>query len=708
MSIYSVSPLICSLLALSFGFFVYFHNRKSQVNISFGLLCLSTFWWQFSWFILFNIQDRSLVSCLTKIGYTGIIWIPFTFYHFVIYWLGLHKEKILLYLSYILGFVFLVILWSSDLFLKGFYEYRWGYYPKAGLLHPLYLAILSIVAARVFWVLGLSLKTRNLSAVQRNQFKYTITSFAIYTLASIDFIINYGIEFYPFGFSFVILSLFLVAYAIFKYRLMDINVVFARASIFIIVYALVLGIPFSLVSWGRLWLVNVFGQYWFLGPMIILLGSATAGPFIYQYLRKRAEDLILKDQRRYQGILHNLSKSMIRIKDLDALIATVTLTMVDIVKVDFAAIYLKEDEYKSYQLKRYYPKEAKGRFQEFIPFEHSLAKILFLKKSPISGGDIGPQDKVDLDSGIIVPYLVEESLLGFLVLGAKSKGQMYTTDDILILETISYSTSLAIENCRFWKEIETKQRKARLQEMDAYSYSLAHEIDNPVQVVIGQTDLLKKYLLKDIPEERRKDTLEAYEYILEAAKRVSGMVKAIRDFGSPATGELKPLKLNDVVESFSKLYLPQFKTNTVYFEKHLPDGDICIKGEKAELMQVLVILANNSIHALLDTKEKKITLKAEPLNQDKVRIIFSDNGYGIKKEDLEIIFKPFVTTKASTEGTGMGLANAIKIIEKHKGRIWAESEGKGKGASFYIELPVAQDTKEEDLACETNKTKRLF
>ncbi|MCM8792659.1 MAG: ATP-binding protein, partial [Candidatus Omnitrophica bacterium] len=77
-----------------------------------------------------------------------------------------------------------------------------------------------------------------------------------------------------------------------------------------------------------------------------------------------------------------------------------------------------------------------------------------------------------------------------------------------------------------------------------------------------------------------------------------------------------------------------------------------IRGSKQELMQVLVNLANNSLHALLQTKEKRITLRIETPNQDFIRMVFSDNGYGISKEKLSSIFAPFTTTKASTQGRG--------------------------------------------------------
>lgn len=116
-------------------------------------------------------------------------------------------------------------------------------------------------------------------------------------------------------------------------------------------------------------------------------------------------------------------------------------------------------------------------------------------------------------------------------------------------------------------------------------------------------------------------------------------------------------------------------------------------------MQILVIFSNNALHALLGTqkKEKRIQVKVELTNPDWMRISFSDNGYGITPEKLHTIFAPFVTTKASTEGTGMGLYNAKKIIERHKGKLWAESAGEGRGATFIVEIPVAKDISKKDL-----------
>ena len=94
---------------------------------------------------------------------------------------------------------------------------------------------------------------------------------------------------------------------------------------------------------------------------------------------------------------------------------------------------------------------------------------------------------------------------------------------------------------------------------------------------------------------------------------------------------------------------------------------------------------------------KRINLKVYHSPNNKCRIELKDNGYGIQrgkatvgreKDFIEDIFMDFTTTKSSIEGTGMGLSRVRKIVELHNGRVWAQSKGKGHGATFIIELPV--------------------
>ena len=151
---------------------------------------------------------------------------------------------------------------------------------------------------------------------------------------------------------------------------------------------------------------------------------------------------------------------------------------------------------------------------------------------------------------------------------------------------------------------------------------------------------------------------------------------------------------------------PQFKHANIDYLQDIPKEIIWLRANKVELEQVLVNLATNSVQAIdevwavgANTPETKrqITLKAYKIDGNILRIDFSDTGSGIKREILEDIFLDFVTTKASSVGTGLGLSISRKIIQRHKGKMWAESEGENKGAAFHIELPIPADITEEEI-----------
>jgi signal transduction histidine kinase len=400
---------------------------------------------------------------------------------------------------------------------------------------------------------------------------------------------------------------------------------------------------------------------------------------------------------------------MIDIRDIELLVKTINSTVVDAVKIKFSVIYLKQEEYSSFQLKSCYPQEAKSWFQELVSLDDSLIGILNQRKKPLLGEEIGSRNNIYSDLRLIIPCFGRDGLLGFIALGAKENDQMYTDDDILSFENLSYATSLAIENCTYWEEIEDRQRKARLQEMDTFSYSLAHEIDNPMTIVYNLARFQKEHFLKYITDpQERQDAEEACDIMMEGSGRVMSMVKAIRQFGQKVSGELEPLNLQEIIEGFSRLYSPELKANCVLFLKEISEEPIYVKGVAAELQQVLMIFAKNAIHAMQSSQVKKLTLKVTRINHSTVRIAVSDTGYGVKKGNLQAIFAPFFTSKASTEGTGMGLHNAKGFILRHNGRIWADSDGENRGSTFIVELPIIEGIKQGNIKKEESKTKWAF
>jgi hypothetical protein len=141
-----------------------------------------------------------------------------------------------------------------------------------------------------------------------------------------------------------------MSYAIIKYRLMDIKVAITRAGLFIAIYTFVLGIPFAIAIWSKGWLIDKLGPSWWMMPLTLMAALATVGPFIYIYLQRRAEETLLREQRRYQESLKQASVGMTRIRNLRKLLDLITHIVTKTVRISYAAIYLYSEETNEYVL----------------------------------------------------------------------------------------------------------------------------------------------------------------------------------------------------------------------------------------------------------------------------------------------------------------------------------------------------------------------
>ncbi|MEK9201681.1 MAG: histidine kinase N-terminal 7TM domain-containing protein, partial [Patescibacteria group bacterium] len=152
-SLFSIPPFIAAVLFLYLGLFVFLKNPKSSLHIAFFCACLSSFTWEFTYAIAFNVDDYDTALKLMKIGYIGVILIPVTIYQFF-YLLFETKRKtdtILLRLSYLLAAFFLFSLFATDNVIASLYTYFWGFYPKAGSIQPLLVGLFLVVSYRVVY-----------------------------------------------------------------------------------------------------------------------------------------------------------------------------------------------------------------------------------------------------------------------------------------------------------------------------------------------------------------------------------------------------------------------------------------------------------------------------------------------------------------------------------------------------------------------------
>jgi len=698
-----VSLWSTAIATLAMGIFVLAKNPKKVINRTFAFYSFAIAWWSFCQIWLIACDKRLTALIWTRIEQVGVFFIPTFFVHFVISLLNIKNKRQFLIISYFLSIIYAFLcptpLMMADAIPKETVKYV-KYFAIPGFAY--HFAILFFVILIFHGLSWLYEGYKTSSGARKNQLKYLFWSSLVgYTGGAANFLLVYGISIpllNPFGTYALPFYIIVVAYTILRYRLMDINLAITRVGIFVIVYGIILGIPF--------WIGFRFvGKGLWILPVSIMAVFATIGPFIYLFFQRRAERILRKEQLDYQEKLRNASSTMMLNKDLDKLLKGIVLNAVDIVRVELAGVYLKDDKQSKYLLKHCRSREGKIDLPAEFAYDSDFVKRLYNSKLPLIGEEIYSQE---LKIGLAVPCFNGSNMTGFLLLGDKPNEKIYDRSDVNEFALLSNQAALAIENCQFYAQERQHQQYLRAASLDRQMAGLAHELDNPNYALLGSLGSLELTLdsLKDIiPTDKMEYIKNKIERARFNSKRISKMIASVREFSRASTGEMKPIKFEWIMEGFLNITEPQFKYNGINFNQDLPDEVIWLRANKVEIEQVLVNLGTNSIQAINEIwqkgentpeSKKEITFKAYKISADLFRIDFSDTGSGIKKELLEDIFLDFVTTKGSSEGTGLGLSISRKIIQKHGGKIWAESEGENKGATFHIELPIAKDLNEEE------------
>lgn len=225
---YSVLPAVVSALFLGYGLYVVAVKGFTRVSGSFFALCLTTFFWQATWAVLFQVREPQLADGLVRFGYLLILFLPTNLYQFLVEISGRKAERRWVWLSYGVAGVLAVFDLFTNLFVAGYNEFFFGYYPKAGPLHPLHVLQTVVVVNRGLWITFMQLRTAQPD--QQVRLRLCVASLLVYFFAAVDYLCNYGWEFYPPGVVFTAISLGLIAVAVTRYNLMSPVVVAATVA----------------------------------------------------------------------------------------------------------------------------------------------------------------------------------------------------------------------------------------------------------------------------------------------------------------------------------------------------------------------------------------------------------------------------------------------------------------------------------------------
>jgi two-component system NtrC family sensor kinase len=246
-------------------------------------------------------------------------------------------------------------------------------------------------------------------------------------------------------------------------------------------------------------------------------------------------------------------------------------------------------------------------------------------------------------------------------------------------EAFNYmSKSLKDQNERLHKAHLQLAGAEKLTALGEMASGVAHEVNNP----LGGILLYSNLVLEDIPED--SPARENMQKIIYQTNRCKEIVQSLLDFARTPTGDMLPLKINNVINTSLNLIKQQAMFHDIEIKTSLAENLPEIIGDRARLEEVFLNLFINAADAMNGKGLLSITTKLTSNNS--IKVLVSDTGEGIDKEHLQHIFEPFFTTKDPGKGTGLGLSIVYGIIKKHNGLIEAESES-GKGTTFIISLP---------------------
>jgi signal transduction histidine kinase len=310
----------------------------------------------------------------------------------------------------------------------------------------------------------------------------------------------------------------------------------------------------------------------------------------------------------------------------------------------------------------------------------------------------------DIIAVMVTDYATAETAIRAMHEGAAAYAtKPYSMDELLpILRRSMESQRLARENRRLRIRAEQAQQelreataqlvhRAKMAALGELTAGVAHELAQPLNSlqIICQSSL--RYQKAALTPALRNDLKE----MLGLVRHMSAIIDDMRVFSRRVGGEENiTLDLNRVVRSALRLCQQQLNAHGVELATELQEGVLPILGNSARLQQVLWNLLSNARRAVQDapTEQRKIVVRTlAPValeDTDLATVEVADNGVGIPPELLATIFEPFVTTRPSGEGTGLGLPIARRIVEEHGGRVEVESRV-GFGTVVRVTLPIA-------------------
>jgi signal transduction histidine kinase len=684
-------------------------DRSHRSTRTFSAVASALALWNIAVFGLRSSVDPALALQWERLLHVAVALLPALFYHYVLAFLNLSARRASLIVAYALAALFIVATPSAS-FMSGVHATEWGYAPVAG---PVYTPFLGYVYG--YFLLGLARLVRALyrarPGFQRTRARWIVAGVIVSLVGGLVDFARFTLgwqHLYPIGIPANALFALALGVAVVRYRLMDIGVVVRRA----VLYGLT-SLALAPLVFAAVYLTAAFGAggsppLGSLGTSLIAVAAIAVAMPLLRKLERLLERLIFHREHGVRDALVRLGKNMPAVMDLRRLGASLTGGLVSDVPVRHASLYVRDPEGETYPLfeRRVAPDDDVDGLTEDA-LDDNVVQWLRARRAPVVVEEATRRGRTPgaphaaaarvleaVHAAVVLPILEEGRLEAVLIVGEKRSGDGFDRDEIDLLEALAGNTSIALKNARLYdalrrrmEELQATQdqllQSAKLAAIGELASSVAHEVNNPLMVIMGQAGLAGRELA-GVPGARAR--LDA---IVEQAHRAAKIIRDLLDFARRREPTVEALDIREVLERSLQLVGGRLSGGRVVANADVIGPVPSITGDRDQLTQVFVNLLTNAVDAM--PHGGSVFLRTEVRTAAGIpclSVTVSDTGIGMTREQLARVFEPFYTTKPEGQGTGLGLAVSAGIVRKHEGTLEAFSEP-GKGSTFVVSLPIA-------------------
>ncbi len=706
--LYLITAFITAIESVALSIFVFLKNTGSRLHRSYGLFGICVGLWSVSLVCCHLSLDLQQALLWNRLVHFFSVFIAISFYNFILILLQCRGRKVLN-----VGIMMAVIIggFCFTPYIISHMSARFGFriWPSIGSLYLVYLTFFSFYSYYSLFLVFRRFEQE--SGIKKEQLRYIfIALFIGFVGGSTNFAYSFDLPIPPVGNLFVFLYVLILAYAIVRYRLMDIRVAVASTVILFLVYAFVMGVPFYF-----------FYKQQYLMSLLLMAFFAPFGPFLYLFFQRRANAALLKVQRRYQQTLIQASSGMGHIKDLRKLVKLIVRIIMRALKPDLCAIYVYNKEAEAYDLGANLLKNNAMPLLESVHADAKVVEYMFNEGKPILLDEIKIRavDKnrvaasavalevAGFNAAMLVPSIIDGRMVAFMVLGDKLSGAPYTADDINVFTILANQAALAIENAQFYDEVKRSHEQLyqaeKLAIIGTMADGLAHQINNRFNTLSFIIDDLLDSI-KVFQRDPAKLSVEQLIPVLELGfKSMIGnviqggaVVQGLLNYARHTQTEKRAIDLRESIEDSLQMVALKIRLSDIKVQIDIAQDAEVVHGNAVQLQEVFFNIVDNAHYSMTEKKDSDPTVIPTIIfhakrEMDTILLTITDNGMGIKLQDQKKLFTPFFTTKASSrKGNGLGLFVMQKIIQyDHGGKISFQSEYT-KGVEIRIVLPVSK------------------